>query len=76
MSLQEDVENALLRHEGALGNLLSHCKKLEIGDVESVREALQSRSALTLDELNKAQLEALRWANGIAVCGQDADAES
>ena len=66
MSLQEDVEVALLRHEGALGNLLGHCKKLELGDLESVRAALHSHPLLSMETLNKAQLEAMAWANSIS----------
>jgi hypothetical protein len=40
---------------------------LEAGDFESVRDALSSHPSLTLDTLNKAQLEAMAWANSIAV---------
>jgi len=67
MNLQEDVAAALLRHEGDLGNLLSHCKKLESGDFASIQESLLPHSSLTMDALNKAQLEAMAWANRIAV---------
>jgi EAL and modified HD-GYP domain-containing signal transduction protein len=67
MNLQENVEAALLRHDGELGHLLSHCKMLEAGDFESVSDALRSHPSLTLDALNKAQLEAMAWANSIAV---------
>jgi len=67
MNLQEDVEAALLRHDGELGNLLSHCKKLEAGDFASIRVALRSQSSLTMDTLNKAQLKAMGWANSIAM---------
>jgi EAL and modified HD-GYP domain-containing signal transduction protein len=67
MNLQEDVELALLHHDGSLGNLLSHCKMLEAGDLDSVRDALYSHPSLTLEALNKAQLEAMAWANSISV---------
>jgi len=67
MNLQEEIEAALLRHDGALGNLLSHCKMLEAGDFASIRDALHSHSSLTMDMLNKAQLEAMGWANSIVV---------
>lgn len=67
MSLQEDVESALLRHEGALGALLMHCKRLEAGDLASIDEALRSHPSLTMEVLNKAQLDAMAWANSIAV---------
>lgn len=66
LCLQEDVEAALLRHEGEVGGLLTLCKKLEADDVDAVHESLFSRSSLTIDELNRAQLEAMGWANSIA----------
>jgi EAL and modified HD-GYP domain-containing signal transduction protein len=67
MNLHTDVEVALLRQEGDLGNLLSLCKKLEAGNFESVRDSLRSHSALNMSELTKAQLEAMAWANSIGV---------
>jgi len=67
MNLQEEVEAALLRHDGELGNLLNLCKMLEAGDFSSVNEILHSQSSLTMDELNLAQLEAMAWANRISV---------
>ena len=67
MNMQEDVEAALLRHDGGLGHLLSHCKMLESGDFESIIIALSSHPSLTLESLNKAQLEAMSWANNIAI---------
>jgi len=67
MNLQEEVEGALLRHAGRLGTLLDQCKKLEAGDVEAVQAALHEHPGLTMDDLNKAQLEAMGWANRIAV---------
>ncbi len=67
MNLQEEVEAALLEHSGDLGDLLALCEKLETGDVAAVQEKLHSRPGLTANALNKAQLEALGWANNIAV---------
>lgn len=67
MSLQEDVEAALLRHEGGLGALLTLCKRLEAGDLASIAEALRPHPLLTMEMLNKAQLDAMAWANSIAV---------
>jgi c-di-GMP-related signal transduction protein len=66
MSLQEDVEAALLRHEGDLGELLVLCEEVETGDVGAVERALRAHPGLTMDALNKAQMEALGWANEIA----------
>ena len=65
MNLQDDVESALLLHGGELGRLLALCKKLEAGDVAAIQESLRSHFGLTMDTLNKAQLEALAWANSI-----------
>jgi len=67
MSLRADVEAALLRHEGSLGELLTLCKKVETGDIASIQDSLFSHFSLTMDALNKAQLEALVWANGINI---------
>jgi c-di-GMP-related signal transduction protein len=67
MNLQVDVEAALLHHKGDLGSLLSLCKKLEIGDFESVRDSLHAHSSLNMSDLTKAQLEAMAWANSIGV---------
>jgi c-di-GMP-related signal transduction protein len=66
MSLQEDVEAALLGREGDLGELLVLCEEVETGDVGAVERALRAYSGLTIDALNKAQMEALGWANEIA----------
>jgi EAL and modified HD-GYP domain-containing signal transduction protein len=67
MSLQEEVEAALLKHEGGLGNLLSLCEKVETGDLNAIQEMLPAFSSLTVEDLNKAQLEAMGWANNIAM---------
>jgi c-di-GMP-related signal transduction protein len=67
INLHTDVEAALLHHEGDLGALLSLCKKLEAGDFKSVRDVLRSHSSLDMNEFTRAQLEAMAWANQIAV---------
>lgn len=67
MNLHEEVEAALLGRSGDLGDLLVLCEKLETGDVAAVQERLRTRPGLNADVLNKAQLEALRWANNIVV---------
>ena len=67
MNLQEEVEAALLERSGDLGSLLTLCEKLEAGDIAAVQEKLRTRPGLNADVLNKAQLEALRWANNIVV---------
>jgi c-di-GMP-related signal transduction protein len=67
MSLQEEVEAALLLHEGSLGELLTLCEKIETGDIAAIQEKLCAWPGLTVDALNKAQLEALGWANNIVM---------
>ena len=65
MNLQEEVVAALLLHEGSLGELLTLCERIETGDIAAIQEKLCVRPGLTVDMLNKAQLEALGWANNI-----------
>lgn len=67
MNLQEEVETALLKHQGSLGELLTLCEKIETGDLAAIQEMLHARPGLTVDVLNMAQLEALGWANSIVV---------
>lgn len=67
MSLQEEIEAALLHRSGDLGDLLVLCGELESCDTEAVQARLLARSDLTADTLNAAQMEALGWANSIAV---------
>ncbi|MDO8463748.1 MAG: EAL domain-containing protein, partial [Gallionella sp.] len=67
MSLQEEIEAALLQRGGDLGDLLSLCGDIESGDAAAVQQRLRSHSGLTADALNGAQLEALGWANSIAM---------
>ncbi len=67
MSLQEEIEAALLQRSGDLGDLLSLCGELESGDAAAVQQRLHSRPGLNADALNGAQLEALGWANSIAM---------
>ncbi|MDO8466478.1 MAG: EAL domain-containing protein, partial [Gallionella sp.] len=67
MSLQEEIEAALLERSGDLGDLLILCAELEAGDAAAVQKRLHSRPALNADALNGAQLEALGWANSIAM---------
>ncbi|MBI5439200.1 MAG: EAL domain-containing protein [Nitrosomonadales bacterium] len=67
MSLQEEIEAALLEHGGDLGDLLVLCGELESGDAAAVQKRLHSRPGLNADALNGAQLEALGWANSIAM---------
>ncbi len=67
MSLQEEIEAALLRRDGDLGDLLALCNELESCDTAGVQKRLHSRPGLNADTLNGAQLEAMGWANNIAM---------
>jgi len=67
LSLHEEVELALTRYDGKLGSLLSHCKMFESGNLEAVRETQFSHPSFSMEAFNKAQLEALSWANNIAL---------
>lgn len=67
VSLDEKVEAALLWRAGKLGRLLDVCENTEAGDMAAILEKLNSHPGLTLNNLNAAQLEALSWANSIAV---------
>ena len=67
MSLQEEIEAALLQRSGDLGDLLALCGEIESCDTAAVQKRLHSRPTLNVDALNGAQLEALGWANSIAM---------
>jgi len=67
MSLHEDIETALLERSGDIGELLSLCGELETCDAVAVQERLRTYPGLTANTLNVAQLEALGWANNIAM---------
>jgi len=67
MNLHEDIEAALLKRNGDLGELLALCWELESGDAVAVQERLRARPGLTVDALNGAQLKAMGWANNIAM---------
>ncbi|MDP4028331.1 MAG: hypothetical protein Q8P42_05110 [Gallionella sp.] len=67
MSLHEDIEAALLERSGDIGELLSLYGELETCDAVAVQTRLRTYPNLTADTLNVAQLEALGWANNIAM---------
>jgi len=67
MSLQEEIEAALLHRSGDLGDLLALCGEIESCDTEAVQKRLHARPGLDAAALNGAQLEALGWANSIAM---------
>lgn len=67
VSLDKNIEDALLKHTGELGGLLNICEEIEAGNMGSIQKDLGAYPSLTLKSLNTAQVEALAWANSIAV---------
>ena len=67
ISLDKNIEVALLEHAGELGGLLNICEEIEAGNMDSVQKDLDDYPSLSLNALNTAQVEALAWANSIAV---------
>jgi len=62
VSLASDIENALLKHEGKLGNLLLLAEKLEQNDFDAA-EGLLADMQLNQGNLMQAQIEAMNWAH-------------
>lgn len=65
--LHDEVDAALSRREGELGGLLALCEQVELGDLTAIEKCVSTRHMLTVDGVNKAQLEALGWANSVIV---------
>lgn len=69
-NLASDVENALLKHEGKLGNLLLLVEKIEHNDFGAA-EGLLADMQLNQGNLVQAQIEAMRWANQLNEAAED-----
>ena len=67
MNLDDEALAALLKRQGSLGDLLTLCEKVEIGDLDAIKKMLSNRPSMTVETLNRAQLEALKWANNIVM---------
>lgn len=67
MNLNEEVEAALLQRDGQIGECLALCESLEQGDMAWLHERLRDHPWLTFEKLNKAQTNAMAWANAITV---------
>ncbi len=67
MSLHEEIEGALLHRKGDIGDMLLLCAELESCNTAAVQERLHAYPGLTADALNVSQLEAMGWANNIAM---------
>ncbi len=64
--LDEEVQQALLEKQGALGMLLDLVSRLEEGDQDSLESGLKAYGLLSMDDITQAQVSALAWANSIA----------
>ena len=69
-NLEESLQNALLHRTGELGTLLQLVTASENADGEAAMALLQDFPQLNFDQFNRAQVEALKWANDI---GSDAN---
>jgi c-di-GMP-related signal transduction protein len=58
-----DIRDALLLRAGLLGKLLLLIEHLEQYDMEAASLLLEELTPLNVEQLNKAQLEALAWSN-------------
>jgi len=65
ISLADEVKLALLSREGSLGRLLTLLEKKEGNDIKAVAAMLTEMAFLGIGELIAAELDALRWANGL-----------
>ena len=70
VSLAEDVENALLNHEGGLGKLLLLVQQMERNDLDAA-SVLLADMQLSQGDIMQAQLEAMRWANALKEVADD-----
>lgn len=64
-----DIRDALLSQVGLLGKLLLLVKHLEQYDMEAASELLEELTPLSIEQVNKAQLEALAWSNNFEQAG-------
>lgn len=67
LNLHVEAEVALLGRSGQLGGLLDLCETLERGDTALVCQRLPVYPGLTVGRLVRAELDAMAWANSIAV---------
>lgn len=65
--LADDVKAALLRREGKLGGLLRLAELSEKADSVEASQELAHSLGLSLGDIARAEIEALRWVNEIAV---------
>jgi len=65
ISLADEVKLALLSRQGNLGRLLLLLEKKERSDIEAVSAMLAEMGFMGMSELITAELDAVRWANGL-----------
>ncbi len=67
LGLAEEVREALTdsNPDNTLGNLLQITAACETGDLEILSKHLQKLSGISIKALNRAQTQALQWANGL-----------
>lgn len=65
LSLSEEVRHALCDGSGTLGSLLHIAESSETGDLRLLAESLKNLPTVNLKALNRAQTQALQWANSI-----------
>jgi c-di-GMP-related signal transduction protein len=65
LHLPDDIRDALLQRDGLLGTLLLMTEHLEQYDMEAADQLLKKLAPLSVEQINKAQLEALAWSNSL-----------
>jgi len=64
IGLSDELKNAILDHEGTLGELLKLAGLIEIGDFDSAEKEI-SKLGISSEDLLEIQLETMHWANEI-----------
>ena len=65
LGLSGDVRDALCEGKGVLGDMLHLAESSENGEIDVLTSNLDKLSGLTAKQLNRAQTDALQWANNI-----------
>lgn len=65
LGIPEEMSQALLTHEGRLGQELKLVEATEAGEVKTIQSSLQELGFLSLEELTRLELESLSWVNRI-----------
>lgn len=70
LSLASAVHDALCTGDGPLGDLLNLAQASETGDLVILADSLSRQHGLTLKAINRAQTQALIWANSLTLTGE------